>query len=332
MKHVIGAVIFIVLATAFALVVLNVNLLMPAPASAQAGPIDELFNLQFKLVAVLFGLVMGLVIYSVIFFRRKAGDETDGPHITGKNSLEIGWTVIPLLIVIALSLIGSKLLGDTLRIDPQALVVKVTGHQWAWSFEYPAYGVISDTLTLPVNKQALLEITSLDVIHGFWVPEFRLKADAVPGIVHDLRVTPDKLGVYGLECSVLCGTGHTFMRAVVNVVSQADFQAWVTQAQAVVNDPVLRGENWVKQTGCLGCHSIDGSKNIAPTLKGLYGSQVSLSDGTTVTADDAYIIDSIRNPGHQIVKGFSDIMPPDIAAKLTDQQVQDIVAYIKSLK
>lgn len=332
MKHAVGAFIFIVVMTVFALVVLNVDKLMPAPASAQAIPIDTLFNIQFKIIAVIFGLVTGLLLYSVIFFRRKPGDISDGPHITGNNKLEIGWTVVPLIVVVALSLIGTQYLNETTRVDPQALEVKVTGHQWAWKFEYPAYNIITDTLTLPINKQALLEITSTDVIHGFWVPEFRLKADAVPGIIHDLRVTPDKLGEYGLQCSVICGTGHTFMQAIVKVVSQQDFQAFVTRSQATINDPVARGANWVKQTGCTSCHSIDGSKNIGPTFKGLAGSQVTLSDNTTVTADDAYIIDSIRNPGKQIVKGFNNIMPADIASNLTDQQVQDILAYIKSLK
>ena len=166
----------------------------------------------------------------------------------------------------------------------------------------------------------------------FGCPSSGLKADAVPGIIHDLRVTPSKLGVYGLECSVICGTGHTIMRAVVKVVSEEDFQAWVTSAQTTVNDPVLRGQNWVKQTGCLSCHSIDGTQNIGPTFKGLYGSPVTLDNGTTVTADDTYCIDSIRSPGKEVVKGFNNIMPADIAANLTDQQIQDIIAYLKSLK
>jgi cytochrome c oxidase subunit II len=332
MKHVVGAIIFIMLLSVFAWGVLNVDRLLPAQASVQALPIDQLFNLQFKLVAILFGLIMGLILYSVVFFRRKPGDVTDGPHITGNTPLEIAWTVIPFTLVIGLSLIGSHLLGDTLRIDPQALEINVTGQQWSWRFEYPEYGLSTDELYLPLNKQVLLKLSSTDVIHSFWVPEFRVKADAVPGIVNELRVTPSKLGEYSLICSEICGRGHAFMKSVVKVVSEQDFQAWIAERQVVTDDPVARGHKWVKQFGCLSCHSYDGSENIGPTFKGLYGKQEKLEDGTTVKVDDVYLIEAIRYPGKDIVRGFGDIMPSDVAAALTDEQIQDIIAYMATLK
>jgi len=332
MKHVVGAIIFILFLSAFAWGVLNVDRLLPAQASAQALPIDQLFSLQFKLVAILFGLIMGLILYSVIFFRRKPGDMTDGPHITGNTPLEITWTVIPFALVIGLSVVGSNLLGDTLRIDPQAIEINVTGQQWSWRFEYPEYGLITDELYLPLNKQILLKLSSTDVIHSFWVPEFRVKADAVPGIVNELRVTPSRLGEYSLICSEICGRGHADMKSIVKVVSEEDFKAWAVERQVVTDDPVARGQKWVKQFGCLSCHSYDGSENIGPTFKGLYGKQENFADGTTVQVDDAYLMEAIRNPGKNIVSGFNDIMPPDVAVDFTDEQIQDIIEYIATLK
>ena len=332
MKHVVGAIIFIVLLSAFAWAVLNVDLLLPAQASLQARPIDQLFNLQFKLVAILFGLIMGLVLYSVIFFRRKSGDETDGPHMTGNTPLEITWTVIPLVIVIGLALIGSHQLADTLRIDPHALEIKVTGQQWSWRFEYPSYGITTDELYLPLNKQVLLQLTSTDVIHSFWVPEFRVKGDAVPGIVTELRVTPTKLGEFSLICSEICGRGHTIMKSVVRVVSEEDFQAWTVGGQVVSNDPAVLGEKWIKQNGCIGCHSIDGTRQVGPSFKGMFGKQEKLEGGSTVQVDDTYLIESIRQPGKVVVDGYPNVMPSDAGANLTDEQIQDIIAYLKTLK
>ncbi len=333
MKHVIGVIVFIVVLASAAWGALNVNLLLPAQASQQAQPIDSLFNLQFKLVAVLFGLIAGILLYSVIFFRRKKGDETDGPHITGNTPLEITWTTIPFLLVIGLSLIGSQALAETLRVDPRAIEVKVTGQQWSWRFEYPAYGITSDVLYMPLNKQVLFKITSIDVIHSFWVPEFRVKQDAVPGRVDELRVTASKIGEYSLVCAEICGTKHANMASVVKVISQEDFTAWVAgELGATVANPADRGAKWLKQYGCLACHSVDGSKMVGPSFQGLYARQEEMESGATVSADDAYLIESIRQPAKQVVKGFPNAMPPAAGEALTDVQIQDIIEYIKTLK
>jgi cytochrome c oxidase subunit 2 len=332
MKHAIGAIFFIVVLSAFAWIVLNVETLLPAQASAQALPIDHLFNIQFKGAAILFGLIMGLIIYSLIFFRRKPGDETDGPHITGNTPLEVAWTLIPFGLVIGLSLLGTQTLADTLRVDPRALEINVIGQQWSWRFEYPAYGLTTDQLYLPLNKQVVLKLYSNDVIHSFWVPEFRVKADAVPGIVNELRVTPNIVGEFSLICAEICGREHAKMNALVKVVSEEEFKAWAVGAQVVSDDPVERGQKWLRQFGCIACHSSDGTKLTGPSFLGAYGKQEELSDGAIITVDDAYLIESIREPGKVLVKGYGNIMPPAAGADLTDEQIQDIIEYIKTLK
>ena len=158
-----------------------------------------------------FALIVVPIAYSLIVFRRKKGETGDGEHIEGNTKLEIAWTVLPLFVVFLFAYLGSVSLGNIRRVDSNAMVVKVTGIQWTWKFEYPDYGVISKELYLPVNKQVVLKMQSTDVIHSFWVPEFRFKQDVVPGRVTEYRVTPILVGDYKVRCAELCGTSHSYM-------------------------------------------------------------------------------------------------------------------------
>ena len=214
------------------------------------------------------------------------------------------------------------------------MVVKVIAGQWYWQFQYPDYGIGSGDLYLPVGKQVDLQMTSNDVTHSFFVPEFRLKQDILPGRTVDLRVTPTVIGHYKVSCAQLCGANHAYMIANVVVVSQSDFQAWVTKQQSTAaQNPVLHGQQLVQQFGCPVCHSTDGSKKTGPTWQHLYQSTVTLSDGTKVTADEKYLSNSITNPNLQIVAGFQpNVMPQTFGKTLDASQIQDIVAYIESLK
>ena len=312
--------------------------ILPIEASLQSGPIDWLFHVHFGAIAFLFSLIFVFMMYSVIAFRRKPGETGDGRHFSGNTRLELTWTIVPLLTVLAVATIGAQNLADTRQVDPQAMVVNVTAGQWFWSFEYPGTGVISNTLYLPVNKQILFRLTSKDVIHSFWVPEFRIKQDVLPGanLVRELRITPNQTGNYKVRCAEMCGVSHAYMESPVVVVSQAEFSAWLQQQQAAASkDPVARGQVLASANGCVSCHSTDGSIKIGPSFKGLFGSQVALSDGSAHTADENYIKTSIIDPRFQIVKGFeskSNVMPTDFGKKLNDQQIQDLVEFIKSLK
>ena len=339
MKHLIGG--FIVVALIMVLGFLGLQFawtqgyLLPLQASKQAIPIDGLFRVQFSAIVVLFSLIVGLLVYSIVVFRRRKGDTTDGPHSEGNTTLEILWTIVPLGFVLFVAYLGGIALKDTQAAEPKALNVRVVGSQWAWRFEYPDLGIISTDLILPVNKQALLTLTSTDVIHSFWVPEFRVKQDLLPGdnFERQLRITPDLVGEFKVRCAELCGRLHYNMEAPVKVLSQADYDAWVqSQVAPVSNDPVERGNQLTQKYGCRACHSIDGSKVVGPTWKGLFGKQEALSDGTTVLVDEAYIIESIRTPGAKVTAGFQNLMPANIGADLTDAQISDIIAYIQSLK
>jgi cytochrome c oxidase subunit 2 len=214
------------------------------------------------------------------------------------------------------------------------MVIKVTGLQWAWRFEYPAYGVISDELHLPVDQQVLLDMTSNDVIHSFWVPEFRVKQDLVPGRITQLRITPNVIGSYAVRCAEICGTSHAYMESPVKVTTQDDFDAWmqvqVELAQEAAATPEGRGQALVAANGCAACHSINGAPGIGPTWLGVFGREEEMTDGTVVEVDDAYLHESIKAPQARIVAGFENQLMPTY--NFTDEQINDIVAYLKTLK
>lgn len=314
---------------------------LPVAASAQAEPIDRLFHLEYILIAFLFSLIVVFMLYSIIVFRRKKGDTSDAEHIEGNSTLELVWTAAPLITVMFLAYIGGDALAETLAAEPQALRVDVTGRQWSWNFAYPDYGISSPELYLPVDRQAIMRLSSTDVIHSFWVPEFRVKQDALPGgqeFVRDLRITPTQIGEYKVRCAELCGLQHAYMEAPVFVVSQDEFDAWVAKESGVSDDPVARGQKLASQFGCNACHSVDGSKLVGPSWLGLFGSTVKLADGSSVTVDEAYIIEAIQNPNAKVVEGYPPgVMPqqfidPATSQPISDKQIADIIAYIQSLK
>jgi cytochrome c oxidase subunit II len=293
MKHfgIVGVMTVIVAVLVYLLLTSGGGLFAEA-ASVQAGPADDMVNLQLGLIAFLFGLITSAITYSVIVFRAKPGDKSEGPYIKGSTRLEVLWTVLPLIVVIYLSFLGAQALGEIRREDPQAMQIKVTGFQWSWLFEYPDYGIQSNVLYMPVDKQAQLLLTSRDVIHSFWVPEFRVKQDALPGenLVKELRLTPNREGTYTMMCAELCGGAHATMNSEVRVVSQAEFDAWVAeQTSAAAADPATRGDRLARTNGCIGCHSLDGTMTVGPTWKGVYGSQIQLTDGSTVTSRPGYL-------------------------------------------
>ena len=308
--------------------------LMPVEASAQSVSIDWLWNWEIVAISFLFSLIVVPMAYSLVVFRRRKGETGDGEHIEGNATLEITWTVIPLIIVLVFAYMGAYSLGDIRRVDPNALVINVKAQQWVWTFEYPEYGIISKELHLPLNKQVVLKMQSADVIHSFWVPEFRVKQDVVPGHVTEYRITPTLIGNYKVRCAELCGVSHAYMEGPVIVDSQTDYTAWITKEAAIAAEaaktPEGQGQLLTVRNGCIGCHSIDGAKMTGPTWFGLYGSNVKLADGRTVVADDAYLTESILAPKAKEVAGFSPtVMPP---FTLSEAEISNIIAYIKTLK
>ncbi len=310
--------------------------LTPVLASQQGRDVDQLLRILFILASLIFGGVMAFLLYSVVAFRRQPGDTSDAEPIHGHTGLEITWTVIPLIIVIALGVIGTDaLLNIHQSPTEQDLVVNVTGFQWAWRFEYPEYNFDSTELVLPVERPVLFKLTSQDVNHSFFIPEFRIKMDALPGIVNEVRLTPTQIGEYRTYCAELCGTSHAYMIARVRVVDQATFERWVQERKEAVQDlagQAAEGRQVYQDVGCVGCHSIDGSQMTGPTLLGLYNSQRTFADGTTATADEAYLRTSILEPGAQIVQGFANQMPANYAEQLDEAQIEALIEFIKSLE
>ncbi|MCB9423316.1 MAG: cytochrome c oxidase subunit II [Ardenticatenaceae bacterium] len=352
------AVTALVIVTSFILYfILRMIYTLPIAASAEARPIDQMFTGHFIAIAFLFSLIMVFMLYSAVVFRRRPGDEEDGPHIHSNTTLEIMWTIIPTFVVVGFGVWGTITLNGLVSAKDNEMVVKVTGQQWSWSFEYPEQeGLTSPKLVLPVDRTIVLQMESKDVLHSFWVPEFRVKQDLVPGRTTTLRITPTKLGDYKLRCAEICGLSHANMMADVQVVTTAGFNSWVEERlQAPVYadmTPEERGAIWYsappggQYAACSGCHSIDGSVMAGPTWQGIYGHEVQLTDGTAVTADDEYIRNSILNPNAQIVAGFQpNIMPQNfgdtfaaIEAEIQASEgiqidmIADIIAYMQTLQ
>ena len=262
MRHFIVVVVLIAIVTAGIGFLLGPEKILPTLASEEGAYVDQLFSMYAYVIAFFFALIVVIMLYSTVVFRRKEGDDEPGADVRGSSVLEIVWTVIPLGIVLFFTGIGAVYLIDTMEPEPDEMLVKVTAAQWAWRFDYPEYGVSSSELILPKDRQVLFEFESPDVIHSFWVPEFRLKQDVVPGITTSLRLKPTLAGRYTVRCAELCGLNHAYMLAPVTVMEQADFDSWVT-AQTVLDTllPEERGKQLAELNGCVGCHTSDGCRS-----------------------------------------------------------------------
>jgi len=218
----------------FALIFAEATLIdwLPPAASEQADRSFMLINVLFWSSAVFFVIVTAVLIYSIWKFRAKDDDLEDGPPIHGNTKLEVVWTVIPSLVLVFIAIYGYIVLDRNEAVAAGNLKVDVYAQQFAWVYGYPEAGIQTGILKVPVNRQMELHVRSRDVIHDFWVPEFGIKGDAVPGIDHVLWINPTKIGTYPVVCAELCGVGHGVMRSKVEVVSQADFDAWMSKAKA----------------------------------------------------------------------------------------------------
>lgn len=351
-KHFIAVAVLVVVSTVALYFILVGLLRLPAAASAQSVPIDILFHAHFWMIAFLFSLIMVMMLYAAFVFRRQPGDEEEGPHVHGSTGLEVGWTIVPTVIVIGFGIWGAVVLNNITAPQPDEMVVKVTGRQWSWTFEYPEQEEISSAeLVLPVDQPVLLEMSSEDVLHSFWVPEFRVKQDLVPGRTTTLRITPTQEGEYRVRCAEICGQQHSAMLAPVRVVPEADFIAWAEEAADIPVyaelSPAERGAIWYSNAdgfACEGCHSLDGTPGAGPTWQNLFGKEEELTDGTTVVVDEEYIRESILDPNAKITAGFQpNVMPQNFEERFTQRQeeilssqnfevniIEDLIAFIQA--
>jgi cytochrome c oxidase subunit II len=240
-RHFIIAGALVAISTVLLNLLLIAALPLPVQASIEAITIDQLIGWHLTIIAFLFSVIVVLMLYAVIVFRRREGDDSDGLHFEGNTALEIIWTVLPLVVVVVFSFIGIDTLASVTRAEADELPVQVRGFQWSWTFEYEE-GFISQELVLPVNRRARMEMTANDVLHSFWIPEMRVKQDLVPGEVNFLRFTPVIAGNYKLRCAELCGLSHWSMLADVRIVEQDEYDAWIAERTAGLEPAVAQAD------------------------------------------------------------------------------------------
>jgi cytochrome c oxidase subunit II len=296
-------------------------------ASTVAWHIDWLIGGLLAVSAVVLVLVFALLFTYVVRYRHNSPVKR-GEIAEKTFRFELSWTAATLLIFFGLFIWGSILYVRLYKPPADALKIYVVAKQWMWKVEYPGGQREIDTLHVPTNKPIELVMTSQDVIHSFFVPAFRIKRDVLPSRYETLWFTADRPGTYHLFCSQFCGTSHAAMIGSVTAMPSAEYQRWLATAGGDVA-LAQQGAQLFIQYGCSGCHSSHGAVR-TPSLTGLFGSPVPLSDGTTVVADDRYIRDSILAPRQQIVAGYEPVMP-SFAGVIGEDDLVKLVAYVESL-
>jgi cytochrome c oxidase subunit 2 len=295
----------------------------PDDASNWATPVDRLLTYLVLVSAFFTLLIFLLIVFFSIRYRRRRPDEVP-PATRSWIVLELTWIFIPILLVAVMFFWGAALYASMRRPAGEALTINVYAKQWMWKLQHPDGSREINELHIPVGRPVRLVMTSDDVIHDFSVPAFRIKQDVLPQRFTEQWFIATRPGVYELMCAEFCGTLHSHMRGRVIAMQPEEYEQWLaglTPAEA----PALVGERLFRSYGCVQCHG-----QIAPTLAGVYGSSVMLADGTTVPADDAYLRESILNPSAKVVAGFPPVMPT-YTARVTTEQLDDLIQYIKSL-
>ncbi|MBN1599555.1 MAG: cytochrome c oxidase subunit II [Bacteroidales bacterium] len=294
------------------------------------------------ILSVIFFFLIGLTVVLIIFILRyRESKNPVASQIHGNNKLEIIWTVIPLLIVMAMFYFGWTGWKPMDSAPPDdAFEIETTARMWKWSFKYPN-GKRLDTLVIPAGKPVSLNMNSLDVIHSIYIPAFRLKKDINPGSERNAWFIANTPGIYDLFCTEYCGLEHSSMISSVKVLSADEFESWyadsVSETHIAVKTEVSassRGKQIVQQLGCNACHSADGTKIVGPSYLGVFGHEVTvIRDGktVTVTADEDYIRRSILDPNFEIVEGYNKGLMLSYEDLLSDEELDLIVEYIKSL-
>ncbi|RII28416.1 MAG: cytochrome c oxidase subunit II [Geobacter sp.] len=291
--------------------------------------VDPVFKFIFGVSLVLLLGITATTVGFVIRYRRSRAPEPTSQS-SGNIWLEIVWTVLPSVLVLAMFYYGWAGYLSLRNVPKDALPVTATARMWSWSFTY-ANGKTSPKLYVPVGKPVVVTLVSKDVLHGFYIPAFRVKHDVVPGVKNVVWFVASKPGSYDLFCSVYCGLGHSAMITTVEAVPAADFAAWLEKGEGKEEEG--SGKALLEKHGCLGCHSLDGTPKVGPTFKGIFGrSVVVLTGGTerTITVDEEYLRRSILDPNADVVKGYQPIMPS--IPGLTKDEVTEIVEFIKGVR
>jgi cytochrome c oxidase subunit 2 len=301
---------------------------LPTAATRQA---DRMwFSIWFaEIIAIVdFAVVAAVLVYCVVEFRAKPGDLSDGPPTHGHTMLEIIWTAIPTVLVVAITIVAAIVIHDNGKAGTNPLVVKVVTQQFTYQFEYPN-GKTYDILRLPKDRNVKLDLSSKDVIHSFWVPAFGEKSDAVPGISTSIVITPTRTGYYPVICTQLCGLGHALMRSEAIVLEQAAFDTWYTSADAAPA-PAAGGDDGktiYTTAGCGACHTFTAAGSagkIGPSLDNL--SSAAAKAGQSL---DDFISSSITDPDSSLAAGYAKgVMPSTYKTSISGTQLDSLVKYL----
>jgi len=299
----------------------------PAQASTIAREVDQLHYVLTGITLFFTALIFLTIFYFMIKYRRRSPDERPRP-ITNSVPLEVTWTVIPTLICVGIYLWGASLYFTNAKVPDGAMEIFVTGKQWMWKIQHPEGRREINELHVPVGRPVKLTMTSEDVIHDFFIPAFRIKKDVLPGRYTSLWFTATETGRYHLFCGQYCGAFHAGMGGWVIVMKQDDYERWLNGG-VFGQTMEAAGESIFQDRGCLTCHLADGSGR-GPSLVGLFGKSVHISTGETVAANESYLREAILHPNAKDVPGYTATMPT-YQGQLNDEQVLDLVAYIRSL-
>ena len=310
---------------------------LPTSASTFAPGVDFILWLV-TIISVLSCIVVGaMLVYLVVKYRRRS-DNDSTPAITHDSFLETLWTVIPTILCVVIFIYGYVYYDEYTTTPKNDIEINVTGKQWIWSFDYANGKKTLNDLYVPVNQPIRLVMQSTDVLHSFFVPAFRVKQDLMGNRYTYINFTATKEGVYDLYCTEYCGTAHSDMLGKVHVLSEAKFAAWedgsadkAKKASAANIPPAELGKQLYSSKGCVACHSIDGADGVGPTWKGLFAKNRVFTDGTSASADENYIKESILYPGEKMVEGYGPVMP-SYKGLLDDAEITAIIEYIKTLK
>lgn len=309
----------------------NGTIFFPEQSSTIASEVDALYYFIFYLSIFFFVLVTGGSFYFAWKYKKK-GKDTFTQGLAHNTSLEIFWTVVPTILVFVVFVWGFKTYLKMQVPPSNAIEIKVTGQKWFWTFAYPQGVVTTNELVVPVNKPVNLLMSSKDVIHSFYIPNFRLKNDVLPNRYSALWFEATQEGEFNLFCAEYCGTSHSDMIGKIKVLSEADYELWLASSSGTSDLPPDKwGEELYTSKACFTCHTIDGNAGVGPTFKGIFGRQEKMTDGSTVTVDENYIRKSILEPQAQVVEGFQPVMPT-YQGVLKDAEIDALIAYLKTLK
>lgn len=316
---------------------------LPKSVSTYGQQFDSLLGYITVVTLVLFFIAQFILLYMFIKYRKKPGAKA--AYLDGVSWSQLKWIILPLILVVILDVtidIRNVKLWNRVKVDvpEKEYHVRITGQQFAWVFTYPGADGILDTsddfkvmneLHVPINKNVVFELDAKDVLHSFWVPTLRLKQDAVPGRNITGWFNATEVGEYEIACAEICGAGHSNMRSTLYVHTEEDLKVWL-EKQMAPSEGQLDGKTVATQKGCVACHSVDGTRIVGPSYKGLFGSKhkvVTAGSEREITADEEYIKRSVLNPEADVVVGYQNIMPK---IPMTEEEINAVIEYIKGLK